>query len=168
MAKKPELYQPIVMCGYPNPAASLQFERNDISGIRYSPVSQFGHISAFLPVDIHDNPYGIQTDIIGTGGSSGSPIVTKDTCEVVGIAQQIILTTTDLSYYTLNISAKIGLTFGVSNIVIKQISDTVKEKIKGGDISAEKTDKKKISLGNTKIGSLGKFEFKVVDSYQKF
>lgn len=168
MEKKPDLYQEIVMCGYPEPSTSLKIIQNTISGIRYSPVSQFGRISAFLPLDSHPNPYGIQTDLIGTGGSSGSPIVTRESCEVVGLAQQIIPTFTDLSYYTQSIMAQIGLTFGISNMVIKQISDNVKEGISRGEISAEKKlIQEKYQLGTTTMGSLGKFEFKVVDSYQK-
>lgn len=138
MEKNPELYQEIVICGYPDPSTSLQIKQNKISGIRYSPVSQFGHISAFLPLDSHPNPYGIQTDLIGTGGSSGSPIVTKDRCEVVGLAQQVIPTFTGLSYYNQPIIGQIGLTFGVSNLVIKQISNVIINKISRGEISAEK------------------------------
>lgn len=43
-----------------------------------------------MPIDESQNPYGIQTDIIGTVGSSGSAIINADTGVVLGIAQKIL------------------------------------------------------------------------------
>jgi S1-C subfamily serine protease len=42
-----------------------------------------------------DWPYGIQTDIVGTDGSSGSPVVTLRG-EAIGIAQQVFTSDIDL------------------------------------------------------------------------
>ena len=70
------------------------------TGYRFSPVMQFGHIAALMPSD-ESLPYGIQTDIPSTGGSSGSPIVSIETGEVVGLAQNIILT-----YAAVNVPVK--------------------------------------------------------------
>lgn len=81
----------IVMCGYPAGEESLSLKIDALHGYRFSPVMQFGHISALLPTD-DAIPYGIQTDILSTGGSSGSPIVSIETGEVLGLAQKIIST----------------------------------------------------------------------------
>lgn len=89
----PHLYtgDKIVLCGYPAAEQSLSFIVDTYKGLRFSPVMQFGHVAALLPFD-DSLPYGIQTDIIGTGGSSGSPIILHKTGEVIAIAQKIILT----------------------------------------------------------------------------
>ena len=42
---------------------------------------QFGRIVGLLPTDNAPGPSGIQTDIIATGGSSGSPIIDLDSGE---------------------------------------------------------------------------------------
>lgn len=81
----------VVMCGYPAGNESLSLKIDAIHGYRFSPVMQFGHISALLPSD-DMIPYGIQTDILATGGSSGSPLVSIETGEVIGLAQKIIST----------------------------------------------------------------------------
>jgi S1-C subfamily serine protease len=60
-------------------------------GLRLTPLMQFGHISGFLPTDEAWYPYALQTDIIGTGGSSGSPIVDPYDGKVVGISQNVII-----------------------------------------------------------------------------
>ena len=39
-------------------------------------------------------PWGIQTDIVAVGGSSGSPILDPSSREVIGMAQQVIATMT--------------------------------------------------------------------------
>jgi len=81
----------VVLCGYPAGEQSLSLKVTKDVGLRFSPVMQFGHIAALLPFD-DVIPYGIQTDILSTGGSSGSPIVSVDTGEVMSIAQKIIVT----------------------------------------------------------------------------
>ena len=79
------LYSEIALCGYPSGESSFSFKGNStISSTRFSPVMQFGRISGLMPVDVSTNPYAIQTDIIGTAGSSGSPIVDPiDACCVI-------------------------------------------------------------------------------------
>jgi len=42
-----------------------------------------------MPLNESSKPYGIITDIIGTGGSSGSPIVAAKTGEVIAIEVHI-------------------------------------------------------------------------------
>lgn len=81
----------VVLCGYPAGEQSLSLKVTKDMGLRFSPVMQFGHIAALLPFD-DVIPYGIQTDILSTGGSSGSPIVSIETGEVMSIAQKIIVT----------------------------------------------------------------------------
>jgi len=86
-----ETGEEVVICGYPAGDQSLSMKIGINTGYRFSPVMQFGHVAALMPSD-ESLPYGIQTDILSTGGSSGSPIVSKDTGEVVGLAQNIIVT----------------------------------------------------------------------------
>ena len=49
-----------------------------------------------MPLNESSKPYGIITDIIGTGGSSGSPIVAAKTGEVIAIEQRSIFGNTQL------------------------------------------------------------------------
>lgn len=86
-----EIGKEVVLCGYPAGEQSLSLRVTKDIGLRFSPVMQFGHIAALLPSD-DSLPYGIQTDILSTGGSSGSPIVSLETGEVMAIAQKIIVT----------------------------------------------------------------------------
>lgn len=86
-----EIGEELVLCGYPAGEQSLSLKVTKDIGLRFSPVMQFGHISALLPSDI-SIPYGLQTDILSTGGSSGSPIASVETGEVMAIAQKIIVT----------------------------------------------------------------------------
>lgn len=83
-----DLYQNAVMCGYPSGDESLDMFRKH-RGLRLSPVLQVGHITGLMPTDERKIPWGMQTDIIGTGGSSGSAIVDPTDGSVVGIAQNV-------------------------------------------------------------------------------
>jgi len=118
---KIDVFDEIFMCGYPGGGYSLRTE-DQIYGNRFSPVIQYGRISSLLPTDHSQNPFGIQTDIIGTGGSSGSPIVDADTEQVLGIAQQVIPSSVNVSVNDKSAKAKIGLVWGISNYFF---SDTV-------------------------------------------
>lgn len=83
-----QVYHEICMCGYPSGEYSLAIARR--YGLRFSPVMQFGRITSLMPIDDIRAPWGLQTDIIGTGGSSGSAIVDPSDGKVVGIAQQVL------------------------------------------------------------------------------
>lgn len=48
-----------------------------------NPIIQFGHIVGLMPYDESSAPWGIQTDIVAVGGSSGSPIVDPNNGEVI-------------------------------------------------------------------------------------
>lgn len=85
----------IIMCGYPMTPLTFSFKRDEYSGMRFSPIMQFGHISTLMPFDEIDHPYGLQTDIVGTGGSSGSPLLNIGG-EVVGLAQNVLPTHTEV------------------------------------------------------------------------
>lgn len=133
--EKSELYEEVIICGYPNPTTSLtMFEKRDeYSGMRHSPITQFGRISAFLPNDAYVNPYGIQTDVIGTGGSSGSPIVSVNSRKVVGLAQQVIPAEVDVKVPKVSGMAKVGLTFGITSRIIKKCYDAGRKSREKGD-----------------------------------
>lgn len=77
-----------------------------------------------MPFDEIKYPVGLQTDIVGTGGSSGSPIVDVITEEVVGLAQNVFSTIVSgetnqvdvgisINPIPISSSATIGLTYGV-------------------------------------------------------
>lgn len=133
--KKPEklnLYDEIVMCGYPSGDQSLDLKRK-FSGIRFSPIMQFGKISGLMPSDNSPEPYGVQTDIVGTGGSSGSPIVDPEEGNVIGIAQQVILAgvnTNDKSIYG---TARVGLVYGVTNHLLYKLTENVSAFLEKGE-----------------------------------
>jgi len=133
--KKPEklnLYDKVAMCGYPSGDQSLDLKRK-FSGIRFSPIIQFGRISSLLPTDNSPEPYGIQTDIVGTGGSSGSPIIDLEEGNVIGIAQQVILAgvnTNDKSIYG---TARVGLVYGVTNHLLYKLTENVSAFLEKGE-----------------------------------
>jgi S1-C subfamily serine protease len=93
------IHDEVVMCGYPGSNESLSI-RNGSNGLRFSPIAQVGRIGGLLPADGVDRPYATQTDIVGTNGSSGSPIVSLFDGQVVGVATDIITTqlTTELDH----------------------------------------------------------------------
>lgn len=97
-----KLYEEICMCGYPSGRISINLYKNnheDGIELRLSPVFQFGRIAGLFPTDDNPNPWGIQTDIIAMGGSSGSPIVNPNSGEVLGMAQDVIATMTTVDKY---------------------------------------------------------------------
>jgi hypothetical protein len=136
-----KLYEEIAMCGYPSGRISLILYKNnheDAIGIQLSPVIQFGRIAGLFPTDDNPNPWGIQTDIIAMGGSSGSPIVDPNNGEVLGMAQDVIATMTTVDKYGMPPSlyeltkgplygiAPIGLTYGVSNQILSLLPSVAK------------------------------------------
>jgi hypothetical protein len=136
-----KLYEEIAMCGYPSGRISLILYKNnheDAIGIQLSPVIQFGRIAGLFPTDDNPNPWGIQTDIIAMGGSSGSPIVDPNNGEVLGMAQDVIATMTTVDKYGMPPSlyeltkgplygiAPIGLAYGVSNQILSLLSSVAK------------------------------------------
>ena len=116
--KKPakiELDEKIAVCGYPGGMATFNFKDFE-AGLRLSPQIQRGRVSGVMPMDDVTMPTGIQTDIIGTGGSSGSPIITSNDGEVIGIAQRVLSSpVTTLDQKGLMGLSQSGLIFGVSN-----------------------------------------------------
>ena len=82
-----KLLDEIAICGYPAGQHSLD-PSGEFSGQRFSPIFQTGRIGGFLAFDEAPLPYGIQTDIIGVGGSSGSPLIDPNDGSVVGMAQK--------------------------------------------------------------------------------
>jgi hypothetical protein len=140
-----KLYDEIVMCGYPSGRLSLILDRNeDGAGMRLSPIIQFGHISGLMPYDESPAPWGIQTDIVAIGGSSGSPILDPRSGEVIGMAQQIIATMTTVykegmppNLYRLTKGplygvAALGLAYGVSNRILSLLPNISKNHFERG------------------------------------
>jgi len=87
--KKPGILNRILMTGYPGGASTFNMGGN-ILNLRLSQIVQSGEITALIPTDSAPTPQLIQTDIISTGGSSGSPIIDITDYKVLGIAQQVI------------------------------------------------------------------------------
>ena len=133
--KKPQkldLLSEIIMCGYPGGATTFNLKK-EFGGVRTSPLVQFGRISSLMPGDSTTKPVGIQTDIVGTGGSSGSPIVDSKDGEVIGVAQRAVspAVTDDNDQYLGK--ANIGLIWGVSNYflydAVKKVLEVAKEQL---------------------------------------
>jgi len=123
---KIQVFDEIFMAGYPGGDFSLRTQDQD-NGNRFSPVLQYGRIASLLPTDHSKAPFGIHTDIIGTGGSSGSPIVDAETEQVLGIAQKVIPSSVNVKVNQRNASAKIGLIWGISNyFIVEPISKMLK------------------------------------------
>jgi len=125
----------VIMCGYPMISQSIIL--NSKTSNRWSSLAQPGVISSLLPTDESLNPYGIQTDIVGTGGSSGSPIVDSKTSQVLGIAQKVLTAEISNSDKT----AKIGLTYGISNYYVSSALPSIIKQIKN-DIDSDGKPKK--------------------------
>jgi hypothetical protein len=140
-----ELSHDIAMCGYPSGRLSLILYRNeDGVGMHLNPIIQFGHIAGLMPYDESPTPWGIQTDIVAVGGSSGSPIIDPNDGEVIGMAQQVISTMTTVykegmptNLYKLTKGplygvAQLGLAYGVSNMVLSLLPNISKNYFEGG------------------------------------
>lgn len=145
------LFEEIYVCGYPGGDYTFKTIAHPIE-ISLSPIIQIGKIASLKPGDNAPIHSGIITDIMGVGGSSGSPILDANSGEVIGIVQNIIpgkLYECRSSYiqrlYTLNSETKelvekevksegpaygpvnVGLMYGHTNIMFKQIGKYAKE-----------------------------------------
>ena len=66
----------LYLCGYPSGRLSLILYKNgDGEAICLSPIIQSGRIAGMMPHDDSPKRWGILTDIVAVGGSSGSPIL---------------------------------------------------------------------------------------------
>ena len=140
-----ELSHEIAMCGYPSGRLSLILYRNEEGvGMHLNPIIQFGHIAGLMPYDESPTPWGIQTDIVAVGGSSGSPIIDPKDGEVIGMAQQVISTMTTVykegmptNLYKLTKGplygvAPLGLAYGVSNLILSLLPNISKNYFERG------------------------------------
>jgi hypothetical protein len=113
-------------------------------GIHLRPIIQYGRIAGLMPDDDSNNPWGIQTDIVAMGGSSGSPIIDPSSGEVIGMAQQVIATMTTVdkegmpsNLYELTIGpsygiAPTGLAYGVTNQILSPLLNISKNYFEKG------------------------------------
>jgi len=115
---KIDVLSEIVVCGYPAGSGTFNVVNREI-GLRFSPLAQVGKVSAIIPIDDVVTPSEIQTDIVGTGGSSGSPIVRIKDGNVIGMVQNVIPAPV-ITFEKEEAFAKsqIGLMFGISNFVL--------------------------------------------------
>ncbi len=133
----------VAMCGYPGGEHSLDLHGKRI-GVRYSPVFQTGRIGGLLPMDDAEKPYGIQTDIVGVGGSSGSPLLDPNDGDVIGIAQKVIPANVQVEVKNHDDvlqgfgEATIGLTYGITNHILYPMIRGIREHFETGkDIDAK-------------------------------
>lgn len=128
------LYEEVAMCGYPRGSQSLNFSTAYI-GIRLSPVMQIGRVVSLFPVDSAPVPNGFQTDIVGTGGSSGSAIVDLKG-NVVGIALEVFgadimkLPKNESTLYIAKVGLVYGLTTNMLNVIFNNVVDFFERNIK--------------------------------------
>jgi len=153
---KHDVLTEIFICGYPGGEITFH-PSGTVLDISYSPVIQPGRISSLMPADNANTSQGIITDLIGTGGSSGSPIIDANTGTVIGIAQTVIgsslIATTKYedSMYVLNDKNKlvetvgekkttvsgysqIGLIIGASNSIFGDIPKAIEQMKNGAKI----------------------------------
>lgn len=123
----------ILLCGYPGGFQTFSMNKSKDIGIRFSPVLQYGRISGFMPNDEDPINYGIQTDIVGTEGSSGSPIINQKDCKVIGLAQSVLYSYFQTDDKTLSGKAKIGLVWGTSNLILSVVANAVKVYFETGE-----------------------------------
>jgi len=151
-----ETMNQVGMCGFPAGKHALDTTGEHI-GHRFSPTFQLGRIGSLLPFDDAPNPYGIQTDIIGVGGSSGSPLIDPATGTVVGLAQKVLpanVETTGIIDFEKRKelqsfgSATIGQVYGISNHVLFPATKAIKE-----FFSAGKSGEIKIDITGLDFGS---------------
>jgi len=129
--RKPQVLDCIAMCGYSAGVYSFDYS-GEIAGMRVSPVLQLGRIAGLMPYDSAPEPYGIQTDIVGTGGSSGSSLIDFDDTKVIGIAQMVLPSDVELDSIKIHDEpakglAKVGLTYGVTNYILYPIVKGIRE-----------------------------------------
>ncbi|HKF27099.1 MAG TPA: serine protease [Nitrososphaera sp.] len=128
------LYEEVAMCGYPRGSQSLNLSTAYI-GIRLSPVMQFGRVVSLFLVDSAPAPNGFQTDIVGTGGSSGSAIVDLKG-NVVGIALEVFgadimkLPKNESTLYIAKVGLVYGLTTNMLNVIFNNVADFFERNIK--------------------------------------
>lgn len=152
---KAELYQEVAICGYPQGSVTFVLLGNP-SGLKLSPLIQFGRISGFMPFDDAPIPYGLQTDILGTGGSSGSPIVNTNG-EVLGVAQsvlpaEVVKSGSEQPEDDGGEVAKIGITYGLFNHYFPEMLSSAREFF----------DKGTAPRVNTEYTGLPNMEFRII------
>jgi S1-C subfamily serine protease len=125
---KVEILDEVIMSGYPGGHKTLDMY-GELYSPRFNPIIQIGRISGFIPTDDHPNPVGVQTDIIGTAGSSGSPIIDLRDGKVVAIAQRVITSQVDIAFKEESIEtvAIIGLMYGLHGRVFHDLPRKAKE-----------------------------------------
>jgi hypothetical protein len=128
----------VCMCGYPSGEQTLDVNKK-YGVLRFSPVTQFGEIVSFLPFDDVLEPYGLQTNILTGGGSSGSPIMDLSSGKVVGIAQEVLLNESNLrlyiegtplerSFISSAAYSKLGLVYGLSARLLYPLVSQIRKK----------------------------------------
>lgn len=116
---------------------------------RFSPLVQFGQVTAYMPMDVIAIPYGVQTNIVGTGGSSGSPIIELVSGKVIGIVQEVLMSgvtgkldriqtssTSSMKIPTVETTTNVGLMHGINMQLFYELCEQAKHNIYGRRIKS--------------------------------
>lgn len=133
-----ELYEEIVTCGFPTGIQAFTLSTKYL-GSRINPIIQFGRIVSFFPTDGSPVPNAIQTDIVGTVGSSGSPIVDLNG-RVVGIALEILKTPAGEGKHPSEYTAHIGLIYGLTTNILYPFIISQRDHIEGKAVNSQPFD----------------------------
>ena len=131
-SRKLNVLEKIIVCGYPGAKQSFSIDVKSIQ-TQLSPLIQPGLISALTPTDTSENSLGMFLDVIGTAGSSGSPIISEKTGKIIGVVQEVISGPTfDLDQKETLGRTSTGLIFGNSNHILEQYVPKFLEQLRSG------------------------------------
>lgn len=152
--KKLNPLENIFVCGYPRASQSYALEPGTLN-TQLSPLLIPGMITALTPSDTAKSSIGMFTSVTTTGGSSGSPVISEQTGNVVGIVNEVITgTTMDEQDHDVVIGrTNVGHTFGFTSHILTAFIPDYIQQLKDGKRDLETVHVDIDLLGDVKITS---------------